>query len=1319
MENKSKIIVISLCFLSVCLLILGFLTKDDTDISDRNFGDVSCMVTSGPNQVFGEDGAYHTVANCGRDFKKTGDCYEKGGTVDTSNCGPDDGVDCYTYRKYHVECSEDVKPTSCNPGHYLNSSGCHNCDNGRWSDGGDATTCYPCPAGYYCVSGIKTQCTGNKYSSSGKSSCMSCTGIIKKNSAGENIGCDYSTGVSCTGNTYLENNECKDCSGLSGNYYCTPDHKKALCDGVVTANHTQCTTGCNEGQYLTSSGCKNCGDGEWSNGGSVIVCSACPAGYACKNGVKTQCTGKEYSSGGRSQCLTCEGVVLKNDKGENTGCDNNPCIGDTYLEDGVCKKCSLLTGKYYCTPDHKKALCNYTVDSTHTKCENTNVNMRCALNGVTTGRYLSNGTCIDCPSPYKYSQDNNSGGLGSCYANVPAGSVLNFTGSSGFITACPTDTYSEDNNNVYYGGSTRCISCSTLTGNYYCTPDHKKALCNGTVNATHTKCENTNVNMRCALNGVTTGRYLSNGTCIDCPSPYKYSQDNNSGGLGSCYANVPAGSVLNFTGSSGFITACPTDTYSEDNNNVYYGGSTRCISCSTLTGNYYCTPDHKKALCNGTVNATHTKCESTNANIQCALNGVTTGRYLSNGVCIDCPYPYKYSKDNNSSGLSSCYAKVSAGNFLNFNGSTGYILTCPADTYSEDSNSVYYGGSTRCISCSTLTGNYYCTPDHKKAVCNYLVNQNHTKCIDCPTGTTLDANDKCVRNSSGSSGPAANLVCPDLYVGATGVCTLSNGTISSGSVNSSNPNVIEILGSNSMTINIGGKAVGSSTISGSTVNGNNFSAISNVRANQVDNTIKTIRIDGPTSIAIKSSNETRVYRAIVTPISYNDQIIWSTSDSSIATISSNGTLTALKAGTVTVFAKSNANSSVSDSLNITITNETCSITINNVSNSSLISVKDTVKVSFKVDGSNCSTSVDTKLSNFTGPSSVISLDTVEFKPTDSCKVGTIKGCISGSNVCSNTISVTIKCNSTSGGQSGTSGVTPPSGGTEPVLQQYCYANAVTLKEATLATLLTSPISPYMYLVTDENNSLITDASKCVASACYFDSSTKDYKWATIGSLPSSYIKQDDILVEDKCQKNDTCMVLITKDSVDYKWITTKDEYNNLIKEGYTEVNANESSCKQEAKCYNRDNDYVWSFVQPDGYTVIDLPSEECVPVVIEEEACYAHKQDNGTYEYKWEKDNGGILTTHDKDHCKSNIACYKYKDGKSYIGDYSLNSDYTIIDNGTCGNNDVINNDNVDNKNTTSGKNNKIIIILIILLIILIIYYIYRKMRNNEKEELN
>ena len=319
---------------------------------------------------------------------------------------------------------------------------------GSFCKGGIA---YECRSGCYCTGGMSTATSQNianmcanhqdpgltnvgiylcpdthPHSNSGAGSVNDCYQLC--NEYGYNVRYAYYQS-GCGAGKYLQaaHENCEDCP--AGKYCkeetaiissCTSDQGiTGLCTGneYSTSGAQVCSTCNGEGRAVKKNnvgtlniGCDVCDYGTYANDGHT-ACEICEEGYACTNGIKTQCTGNQYSGAGASQCTECTGngkAVVKNGT-LNVGCD-------------VCPP-----GKY--------------ANADHTQ-------------------------CIDCPPGHACSNgvDNDLCPPGTCAAYQGSGGVFHCVNSRG----AECKTCSEINSSKPYSVSTRtqCVECDGASDYY-------------------------------------------------------------------------------------------------------------------------------------------------------------------------------------------------------------------------------------------------------------------------------------------------------------------------------------------------------------------------------------------------------------------------------------------------------------------------------------------------------------------------------------------------------------------------------------------------------------------------------------------------------------------------------------------------------------------------------------------------------------------------------------------------------------------------------------------------------------------------------------
>ena len=163
--------------------------------------------------------------------------------------------------------------------------------------------CTTCPAGYYCVSGLKLPCPSGTYSTGSASSCTSCTaGNICPSPA--------------TAQTPV----------TAGSFSIAKASEQFTCSATEACPSSSLPQTCNYGTYIVSS----------------TSCSAtCASGSYCVSGVKTTCSSPYYTPTANepfcSYCLpgySCNGVTT------------SVCAAGTYWNLGACTACSEATD--YC-----------------------------------------------------------------------------------------------------------------------------------------------------------------------------------------------------------------------------------------------------------------------------------------------------------------------------------------------------------------------------------------------------------------------------------------------------------------------------------------------------------------------------------------------------------------------------------------------------------------------------------------------------------------------------------------------------------------------------------------------------------------------------------------------------------------------------------------------------------------------------------------------------------------------------------------------------------------------------------------------------------
>ncbi|XP_063678333.1 uncharacterized protein LOC134814199 isoform X5 [Bolinopsis microptera] len=187
----------------------------------------------------------------------------------------------------------------CSAGDFMTKTGCKQCGENSYSSNG-ASSCISCPDGQVSDAGSKTvadcyharcsagdfmtktgckQCGENSYSSDGASSCISCPdGTAAPTGSTSVEDCQY---VPCSAGDFMTKTGCKQCgensyssNGASSCISCPPAHVSAK--GSSSFDDCKPIT-CLAGNYMTDSGCKQCGENTYSADGASS-CISCPNG---------------------------------------------------------------------------------------------------------------------------------------------------------------------------------------------------------------------------------------------------------------------------------------------------------------------------------------------------------------------------------------------------------------------------------------------------------------------------------------------------------------------------------------------------------------------------------------------------------------------------------------------------------------------------------------------------------------------------------------------------------------------------------------------------------------------------------------------------------------------------------------------------------------------------------------------------------------------------------------------------------------------------------------------------------------------------------
>ncbi|XP_063692962.1 proprotein convertase subtilisin/kexin type 5-like isoform X18 [Bolinopsis microptera] len=274
-------------------------------------------------------------------------------------------------------CQQCGENTFSGPG----ASSCNNCPEGKISAAGstlsDDCEYEPCSAGDYMTDSGCQQCGENYFSGDGASSCSGCPrGKLSAAGSSSADDCYYAP---CSAGEYMTGSGCQQCGENSfsgdGASSCTscPEGKVAAA-GSTSADDCEYAP-CSAGDYMTASGCQQCGENTFSGDGASS-CDSCPEGRVSSAGSSSvddcyyepcsagdfmtdsgcqQCGENSFSGDGASSCTSCpDGKLSAAGSTSEDDCDYAPCQAGSFMTENGCAECPDNTysasGAGSCTP---------------------------------------------------------------------------------------------------------------------------------------------------------------------------------------------------------------------------------------------------------------------------------------------------------------------------------------------------------------------------------------------------------------------------------------------------------------------------------------------------------------------------------------------------------------------------------------------------------------------------------------------------------------------------------------------------------------------------------------------------------------------------------------------------------------------------------------------------------------------------------------------------------------------------------------------------------------------------------------------------------
>ena len=843
------------------------------------------------------------------------------------------------------------------------------------------------------------------------------------------------------------------------------------------------------------------------------------------------------------------------------------------------------------------------------------------------------------------------GGLVTCLACV--GIVMLFSGNSNYLKGNNGLPIEED---IFLGDS--IASCATTTcPDGYSTHPTDQYTCMSSASNGKSDEECTGTGLFWYMNACYDIKSKSN-YCATCPSN-AYLSDYK------CYT-CGAGTHLAYSGCTGSSCCEPDPCYLDGK----YRNGTSCLSCDNGWHLISTTSE-----CNGT-NATCCERDATQTltGDDCLADG---GRYYnpSSDSCAMCPGDsHLASTTTGCSGTSTdCCSKTAqlVCHQRTYNGSSQVIANC--NGYCDI---VQVNGSSKNESAwsETNVGTYTIVAQAK----------------DEGTFANNSSTYTCTATINEDPTTHASVSCPTGKKGTNIICTVENGTIvGEPSVSFSNPSIVSFAGSGTTSLTFTPINVGSTT---ATVTINGTPVTFDITVEATTKPITSITIEGPSTVELGTTQ----YTATITPSDADEGVIWSVSPTTLATIgTASGGMIAKSAGTVVVTARSESGD-VTATKSVTITvRDDCSIEAINVNNWQKISLDEELAVQFRIIGTGCGTEVTTTLSRFSGPSEVLSHDTVSFRPTKACSTGTIKGCIKGTNKCSNVITVQEE-NEWSAAKHVTNQTTEfksqQVGKSEANVLGRCAAyenwtqNASSTWDGDRFTRCcgnnSGGSSNPVCCKSNDGENYLPRTDSCPSG--YTVDNTKTYETCKNTTVYQCYVDGDGVY-----HWTDTpgsSWVVVNKSETECKNLPACFEDSNgnrvwgmhydKISQGYKVITSieNETTCLNPSTsdaCYvstaDGTLDYKWSSTPIEGYVVVSdvTKAEDCQPAL-----CYyresTQKYEFGKYAntpgyYKVYDANDLPITSADKCVDPGGEACYKNKAGDYEWGDFSKDSNYTIV----------------------------------------------------------
>ncbi|EAR90506.3 zinc finger lsd1 subclass family protein (macronuclear) [Tetrahymena thermophila SB210] len=510
-------------------------------------------------------------------------CFNCQSPGDSNSCTSCSGYRFLTSNKCLINC-----PSNTFPNIQTNNNICQPCDSScKTCDGPNSNNCLSCNAPQFFLQSTKTcvlSCNPNQYKNISNQTCSSCDYSCSTCS-----GPSYTNCLSCSGNTFLYQNQCiancpvKYFNNASNNQCTACDYTCQQCNGTAPNNclscqlpryfdptSNSCLMTCNSNQYhdLNSNLCKQCDSLCLTcNGPLISNCTSCRQGLFLQNNIcKPICDGSYYGETLTNTCNPCDSTCLTCD-----GPNSNNCLScqapNLFYQQGS-KTCvtQCNSNQFKNTANQTCSLC----DSSCSTCQGPSYTNCLSCTGNT---YLYQNQCIlNCPSNYYGNNQNKQ-----CTQCDPTCYLCN-GGANNNCLSCQNGRYLDQtlkqcvlncNSNQYVdANSGQCMQCHSSC-----------QTCNGPLISNCKSCKSGLFLQDSQCKPICDGSYFGDvmtNTCQPCFNSCKTCDGPNNNNCLSCLAP----SLFFQQSSKTCVSTCEINQFKNTNNQSCSSCHSTCSTCS-------------------------------------------------------------------------------------------------------------------------------------------------------------------------------------------------------------------------------------------------------------------------------------------------------------------------------------------------------------------------------------------------------------------------------------------------------------------------------------------------------------------------------------------------------------------------------------------------------------------------------------------------------------------------------------------------------------------------------------------------------------------